>query len=276
MALRFPPRAPERQDTLEYANPRASRPRLDRPRPPARRRRLRGHPAAAVARAVRRADRHVRRRCPVSLHRRDGAAAFGEGSYRYFADPLPPLVQTLRDAPLPAVRRYREPLGASAWASTGSPRRLDGLLDACARSASTIHATRAALRPRWLQLPASGRLRRSDVPAAVPRHAHTPGEDFTGGESVFVEQRPRQQSRPMVARPGQGQAVIFPVRTDRSRAPADTTGCRCATASARCTPVTAMCWASSSTMPALIGADSHTTRLRTSVVCDSTRSRRPG
>jgi hypothetical protein len=29
---------------------------------------------------------------------------------------------------------------------------------------------------------------------------------------VFVEQRPRQQSRAMVARPGQGQAVIFPVR----------------------------------------------------------------
>ena len=39
-----------------------------------------------------------------------------------------------------------------------------------------------------------------------------PDEDFTGGESVFVEQRPRQQSRPMVARPRQGEAVIFPVR----------------------------------------------------------------
>jgi hypothetical protein len=39
-----------------------------------------------------------------------------------------------------------------------------------------------------------------------------PDEDFTGGENVFVEQRPRQQSRPMVVRPRQGQAVIFPVR----------------------------------------------------------------
>jgi uncharacterized protein len=29
---------------------------------------------------------------------------------------------------------------------------------------------------------------------------------------VFVEQRPRQQSRAMVARPGLGQAVVFPVR----------------------------------------------------------------
>ncbi|MBO0851455.1 MAG: 2OG-Fe(II) oxygenase, partial [Pseudonocardia sp.] len=41
---------------------------------------------------------------------------------------------------------------------------------------------------------------------------NTPDEDFTGGESVFVEQRPRQQSRPIVVRPGLGQAVIFPVR----------------------------------------------------------------
>ena len=38
-----------------------------------------------------------------------------------------------------------------------------------------------------------------------------PDVDFTGGESVFVEQRPRQQSRPMVARPAQGQVVIFTV-----------------------------------------------------------------
>jgi hypothetical protein len=40
----------------------------------------------------------------------------------------------------------------------------------------------------------------------------TPDTDFTGGESVFVEQRPRAQSRPVVARPGLGQGVIFPVR----------------------------------------------------------------
>lgn len=41
---------------------------------------------------------------------------------------------------------------------------------------------------------------------------NTPDDDFTGGENVFVEQRPRQQSRPIVVRPKLGQAVIFPVR----------------------------------------------------------------
>jgi hypothetical protein len=39
-----------------------------------------------------------------------------------------------------------------------------------------------------------------------------PGEDFTGGEFVLVEQRPRQQSRAQVVPLSQGEAVIFAVR----------------------------------------------------------------
>jgi hypothetical protein len=38
-----------------------------------------------------------------------------------------------------------------------------------------------------------------------------PGEDFTGGEFVLVEQRPRAQSRPSVVPLSQGEAVVFPV-----------------------------------------------------------------
>jgi hypothetical protein len=38
-----------------------------------------------------------------------------------------------------------------------------------------------------------------------------PGRDFTGGEFVMTEQRPRMQSRPMVVLLGQGDAVIFAV-----------------------------------------------------------------
>ena len=49
-------------------------------------------------------------------------------------------------------------------------------------------------------------------PLQVAIMLNTPGEDFTGGESVFVEQRPRQQSRPVVARPGLGEGLVFPVR----------------------------------------------------------------
>src|SRR4051812_3203266 len=39
-----------------------------------------------------------------------------------------------------------------------------------------------------------------------------PGADFTGGEFVLTEQRPRMQTRPMVAPLGQGDGVIFAVR----------------------------------------------------------------
>jgi hypothetical protein len=49
-------------------------------------------------------------------------------------------------------------------------------------------------------------------PLQVAIMLSTPDVDFTGGESVFVEQRPRAQSRPVVVRPGLGQGVIFPVR----------------------------------------------------------------
>ena len=39
-----------------------------------------------------------------------------------------------------------------------------------------------------------------------------PGRDFTGGEFVLTEQRPRMQSRAEVVPLGQGDGVIFPVR----------------------------------------------------------------
>jgi hypothetical protein len=38
-----------------------------------------------------------------------------------------------------------------------------------------------------------------------------PGKDFTGGEFVLTEQRPRMQSRPEVVALGQGEAVVFAV-----------------------------------------------------------------
>jgi hypothetical protein len=38
-----------------------------------------------------------------------------------------------------------------------------------------------------------------------------PGEDFTGGEFVLTEQRPRMQSRVEIVPLAQGEAVIFPV-----------------------------------------------------------------
>jgi hypothetical protein len=152
-------------------------------------------------------DEHERFRSTVQMARH----AFGEGSYRYFADPLPELVQTLRTELYPPLARV-----ANAWAARLGedtwPNTLDDLVAACAERGQT--------KPTPLVLrygPSGYNCLHQDVygdltfPLQFLVMLSRPDVDFTGGESVFVEQRPRQQSRPIVLRPDQGQAVIFPV-----------------------------------------------------------------
>ena len=138
--------------------------------------------------------------------------SFGEGTYRYFADPLPPLVQNLRIRLYPHLaaiaNRWAGLLGEDTY-----PTEHAELVERCA-AAGQHQPTPLVLRYG----PTGYNCLHQDVygdllfPLQVLFMLNTPDVDFTGGESVFVEQRPRQQSRPMVARPGLGQAVIFPVR----------------------------------------------------------------
>ncbi len=138
--------------------------------------------------------------------------SYGVGSYRYFADPLPPPVQDLRErfyAPIAAVaNRWAGILGERTF-----PEDLDGLVAACA-DVGQHKPTPLVLRYG----PGGFNCLHQDVygdltfPLQFLVMLSRPDEDFTGGESVFVEQRPRQQSRPIVLRPRQGEAVIFPVR----------------------------------------------------------------
>ena len=138
--------------------------------------------------------------------------AFGEGTYRYFANPLPALVQQLR------VELY-EPLAkiANEWAAqlgTGAfPDTLDGLIEVCA--AAGQHRPTPLLLRYWaggyncLHQDLYGEVA---FPLQVTIMLNAPDEDFTGGENVLVEQRPRAQSRPVVARLGRGEALLFPTR----------------------------------------------------------------
>jgi hypothetical protein len=149
--------------------------------------------------------------------------AFGEGEYRYFRDPLIPVVQDLRTHLYPPLARLanrwaerlgeRGALGAPPGPGTAFPERLDELLAVCAGAGQH--------RPTPLLLrygPGGYNCLHQDVygditfPLQVAIMLSSPDVDFTGGESVFVEQRPRAQSRPVVARPRLGQGVIFPVR----------------------------------------------------------------
>jgi hypothetical protein len=138
--------------------------------------------------------------------------AFGEGTYRYFADPLPAVVQRLRVelyGPLAEIaNRWATQLGTRTFPDT-----LDGLVEVCA--AAGQHRPTPLLLRYWaggyncLHQDLYGEVA---FPLQVTIMLSVPDADFTGGENVLVEQRPRAQSRPVVARLGRGQALLFPTR----------------------------------------------------------------
>ena len=199
-------------DHPRRSDPRPGRDRRGRARRQARRAGLRDHPSTAhpeqCVQVSAMFDDDVRFRSTVVMARH----AFGEGRYRYFADPLPELVQTLRVGLYPPLARI-----ANAWADRLGepkfPRRSTG----CSTPA---HGWARRSRRRCscgTGRPATTACTRTSTASSPSRCSSWSSQPTRRGlhrrESVFVEQRPRQQSRPMVARPGQGQAVIFPVAT---------------------------------------------------------------
>jgi uncharacterized protein len=152
------------------------------------------------------ADEPYRSRIVMSRH------GFGRGEYKYFAYPLPDVVATLRGAlypPLAGVaNRWNETMGVDV----AYPADHAAYLKRC-RDARQVKPT-----PLLLQY-GSGDFNclHQDIygahifPLQVAFLLSRPGTDFSGGEFVLTEQRPRMQSRAEVVPLQQGEGVIFPV-----------------------------------------------------------------
>ncbi|MDQ6433812.1 2OG-Fe(II) oxygenase [Mesorhizobium sp. LHD-90] len=137
---------------------------------------------------------------------------FGKGEYRYFAYPLPDLVEALRTALYarlaPVANAWNERMGDK----TRYPVDHEAYLRAC-HEAGQKRPT-----PLLLQYgPGDFNALHQDLygDLAFPIQAAVllsePGRDFAGGEFVLTEQRPRMQSRAEVVPLRQGDAVAFAV-----------------------------------------------------------------
>ncbi|MFC0850041.1 2OG-Fe(II) oxygenase [Streptomyces noboritoensis] len=152
-------------------------------------------------------DAHFRTTVDMARHR------FGSGQYRYFTHDLPDIVAELRAAfyprLLPVAREWAAKLGRPApWPDT-----LGEWLRMC-HDAGQAKSAQILLRYG----PGDWNALHRDVfgeavfPLQVVIGLNAPGADFTGGEFLMTEQRPRAQSRGSAATLPQGHGLVFTTR----------------------------------------------------------------
>lgn len=152
-------------------------------------------------------DESFRSRIDMSRHN------FGRGEYKYFAYPLPAIVQSLRTAAYTPLASIANRWSAQLKLGRTFPETHDDFLRECwaagQRRPTPLLLRYAAGDYNCLHQDVYGE---HVFPLQIAILLSRPQHDFEGGEFVLTEQRPRMQSRVEVVPLGQGDAVVFAVR----------------------------------------------------------------
>ena len=137
---------------------------------------------------------------------------FGRGEYKYFSYPLPDLVATLRTNVYPHLTPIANRWSEAMRTGVSYPAKHADYIQRCheanQRKPTPLILKYATDDYNCLHQDLYGE---HVFPIQLAILLSEPNKDFTGGEFVMTEQRPRMQSRPMVVGLRKGDGVVFAV-----------------------------------------------------------------